>query len=268
MKTYIQAVLVLGLLSCSKPEKTSVKTVQNNDVRQVQPDLFKHDSIMVEDSLKVDENLTISFKSSILVFPNIADKTLLDSIYAKEQIKLSEYSAENLQKELNSKKEKYFANSKASLQEWKPDFKQTWNQHSDMKLFSEMNDLMTVQYSGDGYTGGAHGYYYEFYKVFDAKNNTTLQLSDVVQNRDPKIWGKILMDNYLSSESGRAQPNMLLVKEIPLTRNFYFDSNNLYFLYNEYEIAAYASGPVLLKVPFSGIREMLNPDFRSKMNIQ
>lgn len=268
MNTIIQAVLISSLLSCSKPESSAVKTVQNNDVEQVQPDLFKHDSLKVEDSLKVDENLTFSFKSTVLVLPNITNKTLLDSVYVQEQIKLSEYSAENLRKELDSKKEKYFTDSKISLEEWKPSFKQTWNQNSAMKVFSKHNDFMTVQYSGDGYTGGAHGYYYEFYKIFDVKNSTTLQLSEVVQNRDPKIWVKILMNSYLSSENGQAQPNMLLVKEIPLTRNFYFDSENLYFLYNQYEIAAYAAGPVLLKIPFKEVKELLTQDFKSKMNIQ
>ena len=136
-----------------------------------------------------------------------------------------------------------------------------------MTIFSNKNDLLTIKYSGDGFTGGAHGYYYEFYKVFDLQTKKTLQLSDVLSDKNPKIWSKILMDHFLKNDLENGQSEMLLVKEIPLNDNFYFDQDHLYFLYNQYEITAYAAGPVLIKVPFSAIQTILKSEFKKRLGI-
>jgi hypothetical protein len=136
-----------------------------------------------------------------------------------------------------------------------------------MTIFSNKNNLLTIKYSGDGFTGGAHGYYYEFYKVFDLQTKKTLQLSDVLSDKNPKIWSKILMDHFLKNDLENGQSEMLLVKEIPLNDNFYFDQDHLYFLYNQYEITAYAAGPVLIKVPFSAIQTILKSEFKKRLGI-
>ena len=136
-----------------------------------------------------------------------------------------------------------------------------------MTIFSNKNDLLTIKYSGDGFTGGAHGYYYEFYKVFDLQTKKTLQLADVLSDKNPKIWSKILMDHFLKNDLENGQSEMLLVKEIPLNDNFYFDQDHLYFLYNQYEITAYAAGPVLIKVPFSAIQTILKSEFKKRLGI-
>ena len=127
--------------------------------------------------------------------------------------------------------------------------------------------MLTIKYSGDGFTGGAHGYYYEFYKVFDLQTKKTLQLADVLSDKNPKIWSKILMDHFLKNDLENGQSEMLLVKEIPLNDNFYFDQDHLYFLYNQYEITAYAAGPVLIKVPFSAIQTILKSEFKKRLGI-
>ena len=49
---------------------------------------------------------------------------------------------------------------------------------------------------------------------------------------------------------------------------FYFDKENLYFLYNQYEITAYAAGPVLIKIPFSDIKLMVKPEFLKRIAVQ
>ena len=228
---------------------------------------FLVDSINLNDSLKVDKNLTASFQSKVLVFPTIKNKALLDSIYAPKDILLENYSKANLTTALNKKKTEYYDEQKETLKDYKPEFAQNWNNHSDMKVISNENQFLTLQYTGDGYTGGAHGYYFENYKVFDLKNNKTVQLADVVSNQDSVLWDKILMDNFLKNDSENGQAEMLLVDQIPLNNNFYFDKENLYFLYNQYEITAYAAGPVLIKIPLSDIKPLLTEDFINRQEL-
>lgn len=261
------SLFLLVFLSCSNPEKSADGTIEKTESTKSITNVFDTDSVKVDDSLKVDGNLTAAFKSKVLVFPSLKNKTLLDSIYSPANIKLKDYSKANLLTELNVQKQTFYDGTKESLQDWKPDFKQTWEQNSDMKLFSTLDDFMILQYTSDGFTGGAHGYYNEIYKVFDVKSNKTVQLAEVLKVKDAQIWGRILMDHFLKNDLEKGQAQMLLVKEIPLNNNFYFDRENLYFLYNQYEIAAYAAGPVLIKVPFSEIKPFLSSEFKNKMNL-
>lgn len=269
MKNFFVISITLSLLlfSCNKEKKTVEPASEVQEKTMVVSEKFEVDSIKVDDSLKIDKNLSVAFKSKLLVFPQIKDSVLLDSIYARENIHVTNYSKANLTKELEAKKAKFYKDTKDGLKDYKPDFKQTWSNNSEMNVFSNKNDLLTIKYSGDGFTGGAHGYYYEFYKVFDLKNNKTLHLSDILSEQDPKIWSRILMDNFLKNDLGKGQAEMLLVKEIPLVENFYFGEQHLYFLYNQYEITAYAAGPVLIKVPFSAIKPLLKSEFKTRLGL-
>lgn len=268
MKTpvLISTIAVL-LFSCSK-KSPEITTKVNTPTTEVIHKISVSDSIKVEDSAKITDVLTGEFHAKVLVFENISDKALQDSLYAPLNIKLDNYSKRELQKGLDAKKAAFYQEIKEMLSDWSPEFKQIWGQHSAMKVFSDKNDFLTVQYTADGYTGGAHGYYSEIYKAFDTKNLKTLQLKDILKAQDPQIWSRILMDNFLKNDLDTEQAQMLLVKDIPLNNNFYFDDQHLYFLYNQYEIAAYAAGPILIKVPFADIKPFLNDEFKSRLKIQ
>ena len=75
------------------------------------------------------------------------------------------------------------------------------------------------------------------------------------------------MAHYLKTDLANGTPELLLVDQIPLNDNFYFDKENLYFLYNQYEIAPYAAGPVLIKIPFKEIKPLLTAVFKSSLNL-
>lgn len=257
----------LAFFSCKKAENPDAKTSEKTLSKEVPVKVLATDSLTTVDSLKINENLTAIFRSTVLVFPNLNNKSLLDSIYAPVNLKLKAYSKENIAAEINAQKKEYYTDTEKSLEDWSPDFPQIWEQNSYMKKFSQFSGFMTIQYKSDGYTGGAHGYYNELYRVFDVKTNKMVTLDNILKVRDAKIWGRILMTHFLQNDLSKGQAQMLLVKEIPLNNNFYFDEAHLYFLYNQYEIAAYAAGPVLIKVPYSEIKPFLTQDFRTKLNL-
>ena len=258
---FLFTIIIFALTSCEKSKN-------NQDAEKtIAPNVFAIDSVKLADSITVNKKLSLAFHAQVLVFPSIKNKTLMDSIYSVVDISLPEYAAENLRNALNVQKEKFYTETKLSLNDFSPDFKQNWEQHSYMKLFSTLNDFMIIQYTDDGYTGGAHGYYNEMYKVFDTKKNQTLQVKNIIKNPENKIWAKILLANYLKTEVANGNAELLLVDEIPLNNNFYFDKENLYFLYNQYEIAPYAAGPVIIKIPFIEIKSFLTPEFRTELGI-
>ena len=258
---------ILTVVGCNKTETAAVETPEKLAAGKVTVKLTATDSVTVADSSKVNDNLTAVFKSKVLVFQNLRNKALLDSIYAPVNIRLNNYSKDSISSKLNTQKKAYFEGLKESLDERMSELPQTWEQSSSMKMFSQLHSFLTVQYKSDGYTGGAHGYYSELYRIFDLESNRKLELEDVLKVRDAKIWSRILMTHFLENDLERGQAEMLLVKEIPLNDNFYFDQQNVYFLYNQYEIAAYAAGPVLIKIPFSEIKPFLTRDFRNKLKL-
>lgn len=255
-------------IACNKSKVETKSAIEPEKMEVQKTTLSAIDSVSVNDSVKVNENLVVAFKSKALVFENIKNKGVLDSIYAVKNIDLDEYTSENILTALKKQQQNYFEQNKKDASDLVRDFAQTWYENSDMKVHSNENNLLTIQYTSDGFSGGAHGFYNETYKVFDLKENKTVQLSDILMTPDSNIWKRALMDNFLKSDAGKGQSEMLLVKEISPNNNFYFDKENLYFLYNQYEITAYAAGPVLIKIPFSDIKLMVKPEFLKRIAVQ
>ena len=258
--------LLLGIFcSCSKTESPKIsKTDQTKEVVVAEKLPFTVDSIKVEDSLKISSTLTSGFKSKILIFPSITDKALLDSIYVNTGIRTNNYSKESLLKELDKLKLAQFDSTKVESKDYMPEYKQTWNNVNDMMVVSRDKDFLTLKYTNYKDTGGAHGYEAQTLKVFDLKNNKTVQLQDIAsENID---WNKILTTS-LKKNVPREQQEMLLVDKIPANNNFYFDDKNLYFVYNQYEIAAYAAGRITIPIPWAELKPYLNPQFKERFGI-
>lgn len=260
------AILSAGffLASCSKTENKEINiNVNKSDSLDVKKE-FVIDSIRVQDSLVINKNLTASFNKQLLIFPSVQNKTLLDSIYSKTNIKANSYDGNTLKSELEKDMRKSFDDTKNSSKEWSPESKQTWDEVSDMKVVSHTGDILTLKYSGSGYTGGAHGYYFENYKTFDLKNNKVISQNDIFKNPKDANWDKILKNNFVQKD----QKDMMIVDKIALNNNFYFDNQKITFVYNQYEITAYAAGVVYFTLNFKDIKDQLKPEFIQRYNIK
>ncbi|MGC4128397.1 MAG: RsiV family protein [Bergeyella sp.] len=260
----LAAILSCGILlfsCCSKKEQPADNSAQNESVI-VKPS-YAVDSLKVEDSVAVNPNLTAFFKKQILVFPT-SDKALLDSIYSPANLKLTSYELDSLKAGLEKVKQNYFTDIKEDAKDWEYDSKRIWDENSAMKVVSHNGNLLTIQYSGGGFSGGAHGYYFENYKVFDLESKKVISLNDIFQNPKDAVWNDILMKNFTDKD----QKEMLLEDKIAPNNNFYFDNNGITFVYNQYEITAYAAGLVYINLKFNDIKDQLKPEFLKKYNIK
>lgn len=257
------AILPILFVSCQqKQTKTEVSKPTETVERKVE-NTFVVDSIKVDDSIKINENLTDRYTTTLLVFDGIKNKPLLDSIYSEFNLKSSDYSKQGLLKVLEADKKSYFEESKKINSDLERDFAMTLDATRKMKVFSNKDDILTLQYEGSGYTGGAHGYYAKSYKNFDLKNNKVIQIKDIVYF--PKIdWNKILMESFKKNVP-KDQQDMLLEKQIPVNNNFYFDDKNIYFVYNQYEIAAYAAGVITIPISWESLNGNYDKEFRKRL---
>lgn len=253
--------IAIVFASCTKTEVKTATISKDSDTIQTKKELVI-DSLSVFDSLQVAKTLTLSFEKQILLFPDITNKTILDSIYKPADMVSADYSKKSLEKDLESLKKASLVKDEA--QEYMPEFKQTWEEASGMTLISYENDLLTLLYSGSGYSGGAHGYYFESYKTFDLKNNKVISQNDIFKNPNDANWNRILQNHFDEPE----QKEMLLVDKIELNNNFFFDQNKITFVYNQYEITAYAAGVVYITLNFKDIKDQLKPEFIQQYKIK
>ncbi len=254
--------IALFVSSCTKTtteqnhtDADTLTTVQNEPV-------FSYDSLRIGDSLEVSPLVTAKYAQKVLVFKGL-EKNVLDSLYSNVLFDSIAppiaYEKLEVEKLIQEKKDRYYQRTKKDLVDFQPGSKQTWDEVSEMNVVSELNDYLTVKYTGYGYTGGAHGYAYELYKVADLKTQTTVKLSDIVEVAKVD-WNKILLQYADERKDGLFEP-----EKLSYNQNFHFDSTHLIFTYNQYEIAAYVYGIISIKVPFETIKEHLTPQFKQRM---
>ncbi|MCQ9636171.1 RsiV family protein [Chryseobacterium sp. WG23] len=275
MKNMI-AVLALSsffvFTACKKNESTGSAT-EKSDYKESGKLIV--DSVKVSDSTKITDSLKVKYTSKLLVFPELKDKTLLDSIYFQNKGS-KDFSKTGLQAYLENEKNKYFSSVKNDSKDWISDitYAQDWYSSSHMNLISNINGYMHIQYAGSGYEGGAHDNYGFSERVFDLKNNRKLELKDITSMPSTKIE-TLLMKNINTINSGTTDAEgevknseMLLVEKIPASNNFYFDQKNLYFHYSPYEITAFAAGDIIIPISWEELRGTLNAEFKERMKIK
>ncbi len=232
------------------------------------------DSVVLKDSTKVGANLTVGYSNTILLFPSIKDKALLDSIYFSYG-GLKRYSENEIMSFVKNDMDLYFTKTLNENKEWLTSVKNTdqWYEKSSMKLISFKEDFMHLQYSLNSYMGGAHGNYGFQERVFDLKNKKKVLLSDITTIEKDSLT-KLLNKNINVIPSKTTDDNgivknseMLLVENIPVSNNFYFDHKNLYFHYSPYEIAAYAAGDITIPVSWKELDGTLVDDFKKRLNL-
>jgi hypothetical protein len=138
----------------------------------------------------------------------------------------------------------------------------------DFKEMSRNEKVVCVAGSNYFFTGGAHPNGFTSYYVFDSQTGKTFFLENLIKEKE-----KAKMIELLEKEVRKVlelKPNASLeeeglfvdetTKKIPLPLNFALseDKKGISFIYNPYEIAAYAFGPIAFTVPFGELEGLMN----------
>lgn len=275
MKKTLSILVFSALFTVTSCKKTdSQNNSQSNTFEVKETEKFVVDSVKLSDSVKINNLLSLKYESKMLVFPSIKDKTLLDSIYFDKK-GITDFSKQGLQTFLEKDKNEYFASVKEKDNDWIADIQhpQNWDTGYFMKLKSNTNDFLQIEYMFSSYEGGAHGNYGFSERVFDLKNNKKLTLKDITTMPKARLEA-LLMKNINTIPSGTTDSqgavknsDMLLLKAIPANENFYFDEKNLYFHYSPYEIAAFAAGDIIIPVSWEELKGTLTSQFKERMKI-
>ena len=101
--------------------------------------------------------------------------------------------------------------------------------------------------TGDNYAGGAHGYYWDDYYVFDRHTGRQLSLEDFVSNSPEEI--KEIVKYYILAVAPYSKGEQ---SEFALEQDrFFLTAEGLCIHYDVYEIGSYVDGPYDLIIPFT-----------------
>jgi len=269
MKNAVSSLFMIAVLvlSCKKQEKAQVTDIPKGDSLIT----LKQDSVIYSDSIKATDSLIIAYSDRILVFPDIKEKAILDSLYPF--IKPVGYSKPDLEAAAKKAADGLFAKVKKDYLAGGVVLGNKWYEDNSMRLRSFANNYLSIEYTWASYMGGAHDNYGFMEKVFDLNSKKQLVLSDITSMPKSKLE-KLLMKNIdkipTGTENGEGSVKVsdgLLFDKVTVNDNFYFDDKNLYFHYSPYEIAAFAAGDITIPVSWKELEGTINPEFMKRMKI-
>lgn len=132
------------------------------------------------------------------------------------------------------------------------------------------NGWLIVESNVSDYSGGAHGNYGVSYLNMDMQNKKLWGLEDIMTVDSVKlqtILEKQARKAFDIPAGGKLSDGLLTDRVMP-NGNFYITNTGITFVYNPYEIAAYAYGIASFFIPYTQIKELLKPAFVQRMQLQ
>lgn len=141
-------------------------------------------------------------------------------------------------------------------------FNLSWYEESSIGISHQTQTILCTFQALDGYYGGTHpmgGIAYQVYELPDAKRvqkwqnlftDTTaiLKMAEEIFRKEKSLAPKVSLE-----EAGYWFNN----NRFHLTDNFGLDAEGIFFVFNQYEVASYAEGPIDISIPYARIRKYL-----------
>lgn len=116
-------------------------------------------------------------------------------------------------------------------------------------------NLVSYCMSSADYTGGAHGMYGETYTVFDLKTGEVVTEQDLLVD-DCEEDLAVLLGESLYDSLDEEDYDAIYEEPTP-NGNFYVDETGVTWVFNPYEIAPYAMGPIQVCVTWNNLKPYL-----------
>ncbi|MCA5004933.1 DUF3298 and DUF4163 domain-containing protein [Sphingobacterium bovistauri] len=139
-----------------------------------------------------------------------------------------------------------------------------WYKDVKCEILTNTSLFVTLATAVDEYTGGAHGNHYTILSNIDIKNKKRIAIKDIIQDNKLDQLTKIAETQFRENEK--------IPDSISLDKDFFFENGifaindnfgltktSLIIYFNEYEIRPYAEGPTLLEIPYTDVKNILNP---------
>jgi hypothetical protein len=130
------------------------------------------------------------------------------------------------------------------------------------KVIEQDSALLTIEYGGYSFTGGAHGSSFTGFINWNVKADKNVTLDDILipdyRAELTKIAEQIFRkEEKLSDTSSLARDYFFKNNKFALNNNYSISPAGIRFIYNQYEIKPYAAGTTELLIPYSAIKTLM-----------
>lgn len=246
------SIFILLIFSCNqdKHNQGSIKDVEQTDTAKYQIKSF----YKTNPDCKTD-TCDASVKASYPVFEDknlnkFVSKTLASSPYLEKEYSSIAIAADS------------FINEYMAYKKEVPQSLAGYSWEQNLKVAYQNTNIISFIYEAFSYTGGAHGQENTLYFNFNRTANKVLNLNDIlIKNYHPELT-KIAEEIFRKNEELTAEEPLngyfFENNTFSLNNNFLITKNGLQFMYNPYEIKAYAFGQTIILIPYQKINHLIN----------
>lgn len=145
-----------------------------------------------------------------------------------------------------------------------PGTAQWWYLLIDIKVMRQLHNYIALKYIHSDYAGGAHGNTSISYINYNPKTNQPIVLDSLIlPNKKADLLklaeGIFRKNEHMSATEPLDKRYFFTNGKFSLPAAFYVSDKGLTFLYNPYEIKAYAEGTTELVIPFAALSDIAKP---------
>ncbi len=154
-----------------------------------------------------------------------------------------------------------FTNSFKELKSRFPDETVGWEANVESEISYEDRDMLTLEFKAYSFTGGAHGYSSTSYLNFDKRKGSELDTWELFDDLEGflrftetkfRIQEDIPQDDNINATGFMFEGDIFHLPE-----NIGYSEKGIVLIYNQYEIASYADGPIVLTLPYAEVNKYL-----------
>lgn len=256
MKHLIIFLILLSVIACRNENRT-VKAGQT----EYQSPAFKYDSIIVFSKNVSFESESVKDTSTAKIsYPIFADEKINQFI----QQKVLNAADETEQYSSYPDFANAFVKNYDDFIKENKGYAQTWFLDGRVEVKKQKPGYLSLLFSFVNYEGGAHPNSSYIYLNYDPESSREIILDSlIIAGTKPKLTAvaeKIFRKNEKLTATASLKDSYFFENNtFTLNNNFTITDEGLKFLYNPYEIKAYAFGVTELVIPFSDLKDIAKP---------
>lgn len=231
----IAIVVALCLLSCKKEELTFKTKKFHKEIVQ------KNDTTVIDLEVAISQNKSAAADSINTLF--LKEITNIFSFDSAVTVKNYPAVCSDFIKEY------------VSLQKEMPDYSTPWEATASGKIGYQSDKLINLTIDYYSFTGGAHGNGRSLSYFVDPETGKQIKKEDLFS--DAKGFMALAEQKFRTQQEIPAKSNInetgywFEKDKFHLPENIFYTDKGILLLYNQYEVASYADGPIELTIPYS-----------------
>lgn len=237
---FTYAIVLLLLIGCQKEKKLTFEPLVLDETRCSECPEVAIDIPNAFENSKAARTINTALKEEIIEILNYDDET--EAISIKDAVKS-------------------FSDGYWELKKLYPEEATAWKAEIEGKITYDGPEFLTIELNSYLFTGGAHGYSSKRFLNFNKTKGKELENWQLFKDREnfqEFAEQKFRTQESIPLEAPINSTGFMFERDsFYLPENIGFTKEGVELLYNPYEVASYADGPIVLTLPFADVQPFL-----------